>query len=699
MATLTKLILFITVALLLASESANKSLLHVLVVLSSSQERSANYSCLPMENADLFPGAMLAAHEINKKLDLLSEFSIVPVLISVPECDPVKGIHSLFEALLDPHLNVAGVTGMFCDGVSEIYPKIIYHIEENLPQILGSQSHFFTSYSSISYLLPSTEDIISAVTEILNRLDWNKISIVAMDSSYGYSTFHYGKAAKIFKLAKVSSVEVVQEYLLQRDMFNVTTLLKGLKSANSNIFIILAPPCVANVILKEVYKEKLVWPEYAWVFIQLESPSISFSPEWDNVIIISLKNMPFYSENYSSKEDQSLEVQRRALLYDSLWAMALLLNTTISLDYNTSSSQHETEARNDIFNFSFNSRNGRVNLRGRGKWFKLDIKVIINSTELIVGRHCFKTGHLSINKTFLHPIPPDHLEVHLLPKPLAVSIIINSWIIMVHCLIISSLLLFVIFHKEKEVKASSFSLSLCIYLGTYIILLSPTILVLQSNIKITNKNFHDLICSTNGFFIFIGIDLVVATAFVKTLRIWHIFHYFGKVKKHWSDSRLLLVILVVMSIATFLFFLQMSTGDCHSVNKMIFQKEPFPPYYGLVQLCNCDKSVGWMAGSLIYTVTLLGFLFVAAIKTRKIRRKNFKDTKKIVMLICCSLVFGITMLSLWLIFLNKGQYVASLVSIIFCYSVLPFFIQVFLFLPKVLPPLYRSVSTVKVNLQ
>ena len=74
---------------------------------------SSNISWI--QGGDIFHGACLAAQDINKHPDLLPQFEVVPVPVLVPDCDPVKGIHKLLEALLVPSMNVIGVTGMLCD--------------------------------------------------------------------------------------------------------------------------------------------------------------------------------------------------------------------------------------------------------------------------------------------------------------------------------------------------------------------------------------------------------------------------------------------------------------------------------------------------------------------------------------------------------------------------------------------------------
>ena len=100
----------------------------------------------------------------------------------------------------------------------------------------------------------------------------------------------------------------------------------------------------------------------------------------------------------------------------------------------------------------------------------------------------------------------------------------------------------------------------------------------------------------------------------------------------------------------------------------------------------------WVASAYMFTFSLLVLLLFLAIKTRKTSLRDFKDTKKLIVLVVFLNLVLIVFGSLWGILQLSGQPIASYVSLALAYSLSSFAIQVSLFLPKVLPPLYRHLK-------
>ncbi|CAI8020800.1 hypothetical protein GBAR_LOCUS12404, partial [Geodia barretti] len=117
-----------------------------------------------------------------------------------------------------------------------------------------------------------------------------------------------------------------------------------------------------------------------------------------------------------------------------------------------------------------------------------------------------------------------------------------------------------------------------------------------------------------------------------------------------------------------------------------------PPYYEVIQHCHSNHFVVWIGITITYTAILIGFLAFVSYKTRKIRRKDFKNTKKINVLLSVVVISMAVLLPLWWVFRSVGNTVMSRVVIVSLYLIIPMSCQVCLFCPKTLPPLMRSVS-------
>ena len=371
----------------------NSTFLHILVVLSVEERNNKTTDISWTQDGDIFYGACVAAQDISKYPDLLQQFEVVPVpmLVLVPDCDPVKGIHKLLEALLDPSMNMVGVTGMFCDKVAEVYSPIIRLWKRNLLQVLGSSLANNREDYLTSYILPSYEDIAEAVTSLLHHFNWTRFGIVHAETGYKNTpNFNYRKLANALKIINATLTQPIQvtlHYQLQEaDLREVSSLLVDLKSSEANIFVLLVPPKLATSIIKEVVKKGLVWPQYVWIFVHLES-SISLSPEWENIIFLSYRLNSSFSDNITS-----VTHFYDNLLYDSVWGLALALNNSISsfqMDWPLVNDHNENILYEVLSNLTFDGRSGRVSFKRRGKWLQLVVTLIKNHTAHVIGQYSF----------------------------------------------------------------------------------------------------------------------------------------------------------------------------------------------------------------------------------------------------------------------------------------------------------------------
>ena len=111
------------------------------------------------------------------------------------------------------------------------------------------------------------------------------------------------------------------------------------------------------------------------------------------------------------------------------------------------------------------------------------------------------------------------------------------------------------------------------------------------------------------------------------------------------------------------------------------------------QRCYCKYLLLWIGLLIVNILVLIVVLLVVAVKTRKIRQAHFKDTKKVNTFLFLLVTVIFLTLAYWMIFHTIGtkkgysDITLRLVHIIIVASC-----QGFLFVPKVLPPLQRSVS-------
>ena len=169
---------------------------HVVAVLSVEEEGKENIAIPWMKGRDIFHGACQAAQDINKSPDLMLEVEVALVAVLVPDCDPVKGIDQLLKTLVDPSMNVVGVTGMFCDRLAEVYSPVLSQWARSV-QISGELSA--TKEDRVQFaphIVPSHEDTAEAIISLLYNLNWTRLGIVNPQAGYNHfasflKCFHY----------------------------------------------------------------------------------------------------------------------------------------------------------------------------------------------------------------------------------------------------------------------------------------------------------------------------------------------------------------------------------------------------------------------------------------------------------------------------------------------------------------------------
>ena len=88
---------------------------------------------------------------------------------------------------------------------------------------------------------------------------------------------------------------------------------------------------------------------------------------------------------------------------------------------------------------------------------------------------------------------------------------------------------------------------------------------------------------------------------------------------------------------------------------------------------------------------IIGLVLIgASLKTRKVKQENFKDTKKITILVTSLLFIALVCGALWGILRLIGDSIASKLVIGLTFCMIALLSEVFLFLPKILPALLRQ---------
>ena len=229
------------------------------------------------------------------------------------------------------------------------------------------------------------------------------------------------------------------------------------------------------------------------------------------------------------------------------------------------------------------------------------------------------------------------------------------------------------------------------FVGCYLLFISTLFSTVSELIDLSQGPF---ICNSIIWCASLGINFVFATLFVRMLRVYRIFNFFGKLGKKWSDRVLCIVVLLIVGIEATLLLIW-SLVDVFTIREIeTYQDTASRPYIEVVQLCSSNYLQTWLIlvigeiGILMFVVAFLAF------KTRKIRRKHFKDTKKVNIYLFMNILLICTVAPLWYVFrtsrVNGPTSGPGVIVVNIGYAGTATLCQLLLFVPKVMPPLTRQ---------
>ena len=682
--------------------------------------QSDNVNLLPdwKKGEEILPGAHLAIKEINNLPDLLCGYRLEVIPVRVPQCDLSKGIVPFVEELTSNHNNIAGIVGYFCHNVAWYFSQLSYHGITNVVQISATSLNIVDSPPHLQHsILPIRESIVSATVQLMQKLEWNKVAVINNQDSN-------------FVDLKRAFLKAAQKHGIQIGIHLETFLspnehLQELQKFDIQIIVAFVPQSEAVDILCSAYLNGFKWPDYAWIFTEISKPEpLNVYCEVDainNAIFLRLIHAKLNLQdvlpsrlNYSAYYDAYFEELGKSsaelnislqsnpyanVLYDSIWAFALTINKSESVlnERNLSFANINKDSRNEITDV-FEDQLSQLSFRGTTGWlnFSHSAAAVQTSVELVqvqngqsvhIGFYNRSLNQLFLNRSVLGVVPSDALDRIYVIYPIALTVILSFLIILCFGLTTASMFLFIYYRNEPAIKATSNTLSLFMFIGCYFLLTSSMFHNITSGTTVYGRreSLRTFICMFDISILSVGIDIILATVIAKTLRIYHIFKKFGKVSRVCSDQGLFTFISGIVSVKVVMLIVWACLDPAHVVDIELFVSQSVPPFFRVVQECQSKHHNIWLTVLFGYS-TILGLVMVLlAVLTRKIKRKNYKDSKKINILVAALILDTCIGVPLWIIFrsitatiLSRLSYnIGSLIAAVLC--------QVLLILPKTVP--------------
>ena len=692
------------------------------------------------EGLGTIPGASVARDEINNRTNLLSGYHIELIVESTEACSHTEtssGLASLVKYTVSPPCHpVVAVAGLFCSSHTSVLSPVAGHEGYDLIQLSAANSPIFhDQYYSFPHLwrfIGSTHAYTDAVLALMDHFEWSRIAIV-YDSK---STLYRSIATRLQQSVHSSTNKsvILNTALLGVFPLQLEQAVTDIRNQEATIVFAALNGDQSIKLLCRLALAGLASPSYIWIRISttLQTNYIKLDKGCtrdmlvkaqqkhivlqvhnhidDNVVLVSNQTFSSYRENlmrYGGNANTSFDLTYSSLLYDQVWALALAINSSLSTlknrnlsidHYSIGQQQITTVIEEQLELLNFQGASGRIQFNDRrGVQTSVKIYEVNGSNEVFVGSfspqltsndsQVIMTYNLSLTISG-DGLPDDRLSVvyRLLPLPLAIFLLSVIGVTVIYITAIFIILLF--FRKSPEVKATSPYFSVTMFVGCYFICLSAILLVIRVHFIVDPTL---LVATTVASLILndFGTNLYYTTLALKLLRILRIFSTW-KIKCHlfWKDATLAIISIIFssQSLAILLLLLpgqviikENSHMEVQQENEVVVVKTVH------VLVPNIAISIGLgVEKALVLIVVVL-----VAVLTRKINRTNFKDTKKVLLLL--TVVVYVHALTDGLVGAFEVQHVIpSTILKVAGELIIVIAVVTFLFIPKIFPASQRT---------
>ena len=200
---------------------------------------------------------------------------------------------------------------------------------------------------------------------------------------------------------------------------------------------------------------------------------------WENVLLIMYKSPTLdYSNTTCTENVSSTSNFYSSLLYDAVWQV--LMANKSHFNSSIEASAKSSYMSNIIICDCIQSNENKLN----STELLLVLCIVRNQGLLELG--CYIVTNSSNELVNVVDLPTDQLPFQKIKYSLLLLVILCIIIFITYVVAFSNISLMIAFHNEKEVKASSFALTIVILLGCCFLLFSATLAVLLLILR--NKN-------------------------------------------------------------------------------------------------------------------------------------------------------------------------------------------------------------------
>ncbi len=687
---------------------STKEVLQLVAMVSVPPDSNHHRSTQDWERGlEILPGAHVAVQEVNRNTDVLPGYQLELVELITEGCSDNLALVQLVQHLVsqaesegERESQTVGIIGPLCNDAAELIATVAAHPEHGLVQISAADSVLSRSPYQFQMLPLTRGYITTAIKGLMFGLGWSRISVLCSTERDQYDC---ASAEAFAKEAQAHGIEVV--FFAEIGLASLPFVLTNLQESGAKIIVAFLQSHIASELLHAAYGKGITWPEYGWLLPGLGAESFEVCTACNHsemrlaiegVLFLefdSFKGGFQYSNTSDTNRTQVDFTNLYAFVfYDSVWAFALALNGS-NLQFNSVFPHRGRETAENIasalLNISFRGSTGLIEFDSdhNRKYVRINIKQVQEGASILVGHYDPMSDTAFFNTALFGEIPNDELETVYSILSFPIALVFSTLKVLGFAFTTVLFLCYMFYRNEPEIKATSTSLTVLLFIGCYLVLLGSLSITITASLIIHGLVVRIAACQVFSCSMIVGFDLFLATLFVRMLRVYRVFSYFGRTGKLYSNRNLFLLIMCIVGGKVLILALWGFLDTYRYVDWTVYRGEGRPPYYEVEQHCGGMYHEVWFVICAIYTAVLCIAVFVVAFKTRKISNSNFKDTKKVIVLLL-SLVLLWTIFPILIVITNDS-------NVIFLYGEVPILFTVFgnqsfFFVPKVFAPLSRS---------
>ena len=633
---------------------------------------------------------------------------------------------NFYRHLVDPNSLVVGVVGLFCSPVTAAISPIANHPGIDYIQVAGSTSPLFqnvANYPRLYHTISSSYIFTRATIRLMDELSWIRISLIHDENIF------FTKIADNFATTIDTSPSLELVTRTATSLSLIPESFTSLRAAGARIVYVSLPVPEAANLMCEALKGRYIWPGYVYIFpegsfeefAEIESPcggrelaealegafllQYRLYAEPGDRLVSGLTYEEYHDEylrrlrEFANASGAQLDSNDYAnVLHDEVWSLALALNRSLGTlnirlaDYGFGQTMVTNAITENLDNISFQGAGGYIKFNSfREAESSVGIFQVQGGQPVLVGVFNPNDDALILNKSeLLSAVPADQFETVYEVLPQWLMIIIFSICGLAYIMTTVILVLFLYWRNKPEIKATSPYLSLVMFAACYLVYTECAMRTLQRSF-ITESNALTVICNLEIWCHSTGFNLILATLFVKLLRIYHVFRVFRKTSKYWSDQYLFLWVMLICSGGVLIMILWTASDILHLERSEMYILNAQRPYYLATTICFSTNLGIWSIVSFSYTGMIILLVMFLAIQTRHVKLQNFKDTKKVnVYIFTTVIVLSITIPFVYVLETTRViPLIAGHIALTAGFLSVGVLCQLFLFAPKTIPLLCK----------